>query len=191
MMRTTTYIFLGLFLASSLAHGQVITATLDDSDFIVISGEAVPLLGLDFESPAGLLVPIPGDQSDPFGFLLENMPTQVTFGSLTEPVVVDGDLTLGVQYTGDINGDDLVGSWGGPEFDGAISFPTAPPEPSPPVGGGGTDVDPPPVTTPPVTTPPVTTPPVTNPVVPEPSAGLMLLIGLFSAGVIRSSRRKA
>lgn len=182
MIQTKRIVFLGLFLAATAAHGQI-TASLNESDFIVISGSGVPLLGLDFESQAGLLVPIPEANPDPFGFLLENLPTQVTYGSLTDPVVIDGDVTLGVGYTGDINGDDLIGSWGGPEFDGAISFPTSPPDP--PTGGGGTEPDPVvPDPDPPVTPDPV----VPDPVVPEPSAGLMLLIGALSAGLIRSSR---
>ena len=48
------------------------------------------------------------------------MPTQVTMGSLTTPFVLNGTLTLGVGWDFTSGATDLIGLWGGPEFDGAM-----------------------------------------------------------------------
>lgn len=172
-MIRTMFLLAGL-MAANLAFGQI-SASLDDENFIVLSGTDVPLLGVDLSSAGGFLVPVPDESPEPFDFLLQNESTQITFGSLPPAsVVVDGELTLSVQYTGDITGDDLIGSWGGEELDGAIAFPTSPPV-DPPMGGGGTDPDP--------------VDPPGNPVIPEPASGMLLLIGLLSMGAARSSRK--
>lgn len=168
MIRTyITSLFLGLLLAPC-AFAQI-SATLNDDGLIVVSGEDIVLLGLDFTSADGLLVPVSDDDASPFEFLLSNTSNQITFGSLpTAPVTIAGDVVLGAGYAGDFDADvaskSLVGSWGGLE-DGdplPIRFPTAPP-----MGGGGTDPD---------------------PVVPEPSAGILAILGLFATGLARRSR---
>lgn len=160
-------LFLGLLLAPcALAQ---ISATLNDDGHIVISGEDVVLLGLDFTSADSLLVPAEGGDASPFGFLLANSPEQITYGSLPiDPVTISGEVTLGAGYAGDFDADvaskSLVGSWGGLE-DGdplPIRFPTAPP-----MDGGGANPD---------------------PIIPEPSTGVLALFGLLAAGFVRRSR---
>lgn len=161
MIRTIISLSLGLAMAAS-AHAQI-SADVNDAGFIVLSG-ADELLGVEFTSADGLLVPSADDNAAPFGFLLSNTNTQITFGSLTA-ISLDGDVVLGAGYAGDIKSGDLVGTWGGAaEGDPIpIRFPTMPP-----TDGGGTNPD---------------------PVIPEPSTGVLALIGLLATGRLRQNRR--
>lgn len=159
---------LSLLLAAN-AHSQI-SAALNDEGFVVLSGENVELLGLEFTSDGGWLVPVEGDDATPFGFLLENSVNQITYGSLNTTVMINGDVTLGAAYAlpeGEVA--DLLASWGGiedgPPIPLAVAFPTAPTPPTDGGGAGGT------------------------PVIPEPSAGLMAGMGVLIAGVLRRSRK--
>ena len=116
-----------------------ITGSINEDGFIIISGNGESLVGVDFISEGGFLIPVPpGDltaPADPFQFLLANSPTQVTFGNLSpaSDVVVDGDLVLPVGY--DALGQDLMAEWGSREADVPTAFPvvlrsTVLPEPS-------------------------------------------------------------
>ena len=159
MIRTyITSLFLGLLLAPTL-FAQV-TADVNDDGFIVLSGNE-ELLGVEFTSAAGLLSTT-GD-ADPFAFFLAEGPEKITFGALSA-VTIAGDVILNAQYSGDLKDGDLEGTWGGIE-DGdplPIRFPTMPPS-----DGGGTNPD---------------------PVIPEPSTGVLALLGLLVSGCVRTSR---
>jgi hypothetical protein len=128
-----------VLLVSFTAATAQITGSIDEDGFIVISGNGESLVGVDFISEGGFLIPIPpGDltaPADPFQFLLANSPTQVTFGNLSpaSDVVVDGDLVLSVGY--DALGQDLRAEWGSRAADIPTGFPvvlrsTVLPEPS-------------------------------------------------------------
>ncbi len=163
---------LSLFLAAN-AHSQI-SAALDSEGFIVISGDNVELLGLDFTSASGWLVPVEDNDATPFGFLLENSSTQITYGSLNDTVTIDGDVTLGASYALPEGRDaDLVASWGGVEDGPPIDLPVDlnaafPTGPTPPTDGGGAGG---------------------TPVIPEPASGLMAGLGVLFAGILRRSRR--
>lgn len=161
------------FCATSVfAQSDEVTGSVNEDGFIVLSGINVELFGVDLMSAQELLVPIPDGDSSPFGFLLKNERGQITYGSLSTPVTLQGTLVLSARYTGDGFGSDLVGQWGGPELDGPIAFPTSPPD-----DGGMTDPDP-------VIPDPDPTP---DPVVPEPNASTLALIACI---FLAASRRR-
>ena len=88
--------FLGLafaFLATNV-FGQFSVSLNEDSNF-VLSGQKAELVGVEFESPSGVLVP--ASDAGPFQFLLMNNPTSVTFGSLRPAVDLDGELVFPVS----------------------------------------------------------------------------------------------
>jgi len=93
-----------------------VRVSLNDDGFLVIQSEE-PLLGIDFISASGSLRPVVNHIAEPFEFLLENLPTQVTMGSLTNPVDISDPVVLGVRFD-PTKARDLLVSWGGPEFDG-------------------------------------------------------------------------
>jgi hypothetical protein len=78
---------------------------LDFEDFVVLAGSGQELLGVDFSSAEGNLVPVPleGGQpvTAPFGFALSNTPEQITFGNLQTPTVLDGTVRTKIRVNGD------------------------------------------------------------------------------------------
>ena len=125
MNRTAQFVFLSLlgFLPSTLV-AQEVTSFLNEDRQIVIQATGIGgLLGLDFQSSSGSLIPVPDGSSDPFDILIVNEPVQVSFGELGAPgVIVDGELTLNVGYNEPASGFDLVGRWGTFEGEGLITF---------------------------------------------------------------------
>ena len=134
---------LALVFATSLIAQAQVTGEIRDGKIVVIASEPVEAAGLDFQSPAGRLVPVPDPPgASPFTFFLSNTANQITWGNLGSSVTIDGELATEAGYTGDPTGD-LELFWG----DGAtpVAFPVS-------VGG------------------PVTPP---NEVVPEPASGAL------------------
>jgi len=112
-----------------------VSVTVNEQGFLVLVGKNVPLVGVDFQSPSGSLIPtsnasrlsesqplssLPVAGAEPFQFFLENLPRQVTMGIITEPAILNGTVTLNVGWDFSTGAADLRGSWGGPEFDGAL-----------------------------------------------------------------------
>lgn len=132
MSRTPLFIFFCLACSHSLL-AQDVTGWLRGDQSVVISGSKVELLGLDLKSAGGFLVPIPNNDPAPFSFLLENISTQITYASLSDAVLLDGEIVLSARYVGpeSTRADDLVGEWGGPVLDGMINFQQTPQVPEP------------------------------------------------------------
>ena len=121
-------------LTASANESSPVSLTVNEQGFLVIAGNNVPLIGISVESPSGSLVPIPNASppdsleaiaalsvsADPFEFLLDNQPTRVTMGSITNPFILNGTYTLDIGWDFTSGTTDLVGLWGGPEFDGAM-----------------------------------------------------------------------
>ena len=123
--------FLCLVLVANTSHAQV-TATVNSEGFVVLTGSNIDLIGVELMSEGGHLVPVPDDDPAPFGFLLKNESTHITYGSLTSVVLLDGELALSAGYNLTDNFD-LVGQWGaqGAGNDGPIAFPNPPVAPDP------------------------------------------------------------
>jgi len=97
-----------------------ISVSTNASNQLVISGNDVDLLGLNFQSTSGSLIPITNGGADPFEFVLENTTTQITLATIFNPVVLNGSLTLDIGWnfgTGEL---DLVAEWGDEFDDGYI-----------------------------------------------------------------------
>lgn len=93
-----------------------ISVTTNSNNQLVIIGDNVDLLGVNFQSASGSLIPITDDESDPFEFVLESSPTQVTLATIFNPVSLNGTLTLDVGWNFGTGVLDLVAEWGS-EFD--------------------------------------------------------------------------
>ena len=167
------------------ASGPVSGSINADGFIVVNANPPVEAAGLDFQSAAGLLVPVAGDDATPFTFFLSNTANQITWGNLGSTVTIDGDLVTGAGYTGDPSSGDLQTFWGdGPT---PVAFAVSagavePPVVEPPV------VDPP-VVDPPVVDPPVVDPPVVNPIVPEPTSGLLAVFATL--GILGFRKRRS
>ena len=120
----------------------VVTGEIRDGKIVVIASEPVQASGLDFQSAAGLLVPVPDPPgANPFTFFLANTPNQITWTTFGSTVTLDGELVTEAGYTGDPTSGDLRTFWGnGPT---PVEFTTT---------GEGVDL---PTVDPPVVTPPV------------------------------------
>ena len=79
---------------------------------IVLESPGLDVLGVNFESDAGLLTPIPNDDASPFTFALANSPEQISLGSLGTPVRIEGRLITNVRYLGDDPASDLRATYG-------------------------------------------------------------------------------
>jgi len=131
-----------------IAQGPV-SGELRDGKIVVITSSPVDVSGLDFQSAAGLLVPVPDPPgSGPFEFIVSNHPNQITMGNLGTTVTIDGELATEAGYIGDLASGDLRTFWG----DGPTPVEFATTEASPPV------VEPPVVEPDPPTDPPVVPP---------------------------------
>lgn len=95
-----------------VANPDPVAAFINSSGNIVLEGRNQLLRGLDFISEEGLLVPAPADNSAPFGFLLTNTPERVTYGSLGQTVLLDGQLILEAGYRGNDPKSELFAEWG-------------------------------------------------------------------------------
>ncbi len=93
--------------------------TVNDAGQLVMSGDNVELLGVDFQSESGSLIPNvdasrPNDAS-PFEFMLENARYQATFGGLNGVVLLNGSITFNVGWDFATGEQDLFAQWGGVE----------------------------------------------------------------------------
>ena len=79
---------------------------------LALQGDGIELQGLNLQSQAGLLVPIPGDNADPFSFALLNTPQQISLGNLGTTVRLDGEIVFDIGYTGDDPASDLKATYG-------------------------------------------------------------------------------
>ena len=160
MKRTTLTLFLCLLFAGILP-AQNLAGSLNDDGFIVLSGEGLTLVGFELKSAAGLLVPVPEDNADPFQLLLANNTSQIAYAAPGAPVTLEGELILAAGYNGTVESffSDVSGNWGGPVVDvgGAISI-SIPQEPL-------------------------------AEILPEPSGLQMLCVGAFVLAMLRRRKR--
>lgn len=121
MSRTSILSFLLLVAVCNFATAQI-TGSVNSDGKVVLSGDNVPVLGVELKSAGGFLIPVDTNLAAPFEFFLRNTPEQIIYGSLVNEVVIDGDLVLSAGYAnpGGFEGD-LIGQWGGPEIVGAVS----------------------------------------------------------------------
>lgn len=115
-------------LVSSQSLDKVVRLTTDAQNRLVISGDNIELIGIDLKSASGSLIPAEqitatldlleeenlgnDNNAAPFQFFLQNTKYEITFGSLTSSVSLNGSLTLNAGW--DFSGDaDLLGEWGG------------------------------------------------------------------------------
>jgi|GEM_PF-3108603 len=118
MNKTTTktkllwcVLLLSLFSTGEFAHAQV-TAEIREDTIVLFASESVQAAGLDLQSDAGRLVPVPDPPgAAPFLFFLSNTPNQITSGDLGRTVTIDGAFNTFAGYNGDPAGDLRV-SWG-------------------------------------------------------------------------------
>lgn len=95
-----------LLLPAELCCAQLL-GEVDEGKIVITADRPVQVPGVDIQSAAGLLIPIPLDgetaPADPFSFLLANTTRQVTFGILNGNVTLDGRWVTPVGYepTGD------------------------------------------------------------------------------------------
>ena len=105
--------------------GDSLLGVVNSQGLITVSGGGQEVTGFEFNSPGGLLVPVPtvdGTTSPaPFETLLFNTPNRVAFGNVGSTLTVFGSVELSVGYTGVDPAADLSAVWGsGTE---AIPFP--------------------------------------------------------------------
>jgi|GEM_PF-4006108 len=94
--------------AQAEIHGGVL-----DGKIVLLSDAPVETNGIDLQSAAGVLVPVPDPPgAGPFTFFLSNTPNQITWGNLGSTTTIDGDWKTEAGYTGDPETGDLVGFWG-------------------------------------------------------------------------------
>ena len=86
----------------------------NEDGFLVVSGSDQEVVGLNFTSPSGALVPIPDTLVSPeFPLLLTNSPNVITMvASVGTAVTVDGDITLPVGFAGDNPTSEIVAEYG-------------------------------------------------------------------------------
>ena len=125
MIRTSLLLSFAMSVAvlpSSLS-AESVSASLDDDGHIVLLGDEIWLLGVDFRSDSGSLIPpTSADAADPFDIMMANHTSNVMYGALGGPgVLVDGELKLSVRYNAS-DGFDLTGQWGTLLDQGYLSF---------------------------------------------------------------------
>ena len=96
---------------------------------IVLEANDLNVQGVNFESAAGLLVPIPNNEADPFDFALSNTSTQISLGNLGSTVRLDGQLITEIRYEGTDPESDLKATYGSDGVE--IEFPVEVGEGSP------------------------------------------------------------
>jgi len=94
----------------SIENTGGLSGFLDADNYIVLDGAGQDIVGVDFKSPDGQLVPIEAGEERPFQVALSNTKEHISLGLLGTSVTVDGLLWTNVQYNGDI--DRLTAQWG-------------------------------------------------------------------------------
>ena len=79
---------------------------------IVLQASDLDVQGINFESEAGLLVPIPNNDASPFDIALSNTNTQISLGNLGSTVRLDGELITEIRYEGTDPSSDLKATYG-------------------------------------------------------------------------------
>ena len=95
----------------SIDHSSL-SGFVDDNNYVVLEGTGQEVVGLDFKSPDGQLVPLEAGEESPFQVVLSNTSEHISVGLLGDSVTVDGLLWTNVQYVGDV--DRLSVQWGDP-----------------------------------------------------------------------------
>lgn len=104
-------------LGSSIAFAQL-DVFVDDDNHFVMQSDGFELLGIQFESASGSLVPGAPSETGPFELSLTKSPSIVMFGSLNESVRVEGEVKLPTQWNSEGQRD--VGfRWGSQDDDGS------------------------------------------------------------------------
>ena len=113
------------------AHAQEFSTWVSDNKSVVISshGESIELLGVDLKSAGGHLIPVSNNDASPFSFLLTNNPNQITYGSLSDTVDLQGELVLTARYaeSPETFVTDVTGEWGSVVDGGGIAAQVAAP----------------------------------------------------------------
>lgn len=109
----------------SVDLNETLLGVVTSEGLITVSGSGQEVTGFEFNSPGGLLVPVPtvdGVTSPaPFEALLFNTPSRVAFGNVGSTLQVDRAISLAVGYRGLNPEEELSAVWGsGVE---AIPFP--------------------------------------------------------------------
>ena len=84
--------------------------SLDDESYLVLTADGIKVPAVDFVSPAGGL--IPGGSPFPFELSVASHTRQVTLGTWGGSVVVDGSVTLDIQWNSEIDINDLSVEYG-------------------------------------------------------------------------------
>jgi len=94
-----------------------------DGRIVLRTDQPIQVAGVDLQSAAGLLVPVPDPPgAAPFTFFLANTPNQITWGNLGSTVLIDGVFETEAGYTGDPTTGDLQAFWGDGPTPVAIGF---------------------------------------------------------------------
>lgn len=123
-MRSVCLIGFAFFVSFASSAFAQLSVSLNEDSYFVLSGKEPELLGVQFESPNGVLIPVPDDDAGPFQFLLSNGATQVTFGALEPSVDLDGELVFPAGI--DTARENDVRVRFGTEYDSGIIYPTGP-----------------------------------------------------------------
>ncbi len=98
-----------------LDPGELLSGFVNLQGQIVLVGTGQEVAGVQFASESGQLVPVsdePTIDASPFEFFLSNTPELITLGTLQSGVIVDGEVTIPVGYSGDDPESDLDANWG-------------------------------------------------------------------------------
>ena len=176
-MRFRFFVVLVCLLFSIDVKASLLEGYVNGDGFLVVRPTAgsLDLVGLNFESAGGFLVPSATANPAPFDYLLSNKPTAVAMGNLGTAVTASGEIVLDFGYTGDVSTGDLIGEYGA--FDAFI-----------PVAFPFVSVDLP------MADPPGSNPPTTDPApataVPEPaSVSVWCLLMAFGWAIGRRTKR--
>ena len=182
MGKSTSLVFAFVLLGAAASQAQLVTGEVREGLISIFASQPVEAAGLDFQSAAGRLIPVPDPPGAlPFTFFLSNTANQITWGNLGSTVTLDGAFDTQAGYAGDPDGD-LQAFWGnGP---GPVAIPISLvgeplPLPEPPMEP--TPVIPPPDTSePPIVRPrprpdpPIVTAPEPFNLPPSPRDGLVV-----------------
>ena len=113
MSKSTSLVFAFVLLgASTTGQAQLVTGEVREGLISVFASQPVETAGLDFQSAAGRLIPVPDPPgASPFTFFLSNTRNQITWGNLGSTVTLDGAFNTQAGYGGDPAGD-LEAFWG-------------------------------------------------------------------------------
>lgn len=98
-----------------------VSVSLDESNRFLLHGEGEQLLGIEFRSPSGSLVPDIDESASPFSFLVSNTPSKVTYGNLGNALTLNGTVALDSGWDSTSGIRDITAAWGdGPNVRDAI-----------------------------------------------------------------------